>query len=626
MNYNGKGDGNGFDGTEYNYPILYAIKGVTNPDQLRDEDLTRVEGRLHIDALWLAEIEESREPDKGHYFITDDEFRSLCIGLNEGTNGWALLVGLDDETSLSRLEMAMRSSRLGAFAYGKTAAELDNHEFEFIDLGPRETGFIYFGQLLVRYALIYARDLGGVPHEISHSIEEYAPGVILLLGEPGEEERTLIQGLLGVGVPIISLNADYGLIGHINTAEDIHEMMERLWELPNIRARLVTRASAELPVPSGPVYGRESLTKKEVQIRVQSSKHGFMVSKPSDFEEDDVRVNGSMENASGFSILVELGNPKVDPAITMWVDAIVRRVSKYAKGVKVLGRSGGGLELQITGEAHEAGFTLDHLGRLIMTELRNEFPAIGPIRISFILDSDEEERLQPAIDSYKELRRDQIDSASEENLDYFFGCTRCRSFSLAHACTVTPDRPAQCSKPWYMLKAYAVLAPDSTFNPCTLIEKGECLDLMRGEYTGVNASTERRTEGRVKRVYLHTIFEHPHTSCSCFQNIAYYIPELDGIAIMNRGYTGKAPGGVTWTNLANMVAGRQYQGGAATIATKYLHSPKFLQADGGYQRVVWMTERLKTFAGDAIPEEYRKRIATEKDATTINELKSQSSS
>lgn len=147
---------------------------------------------------------------------------------------------------------------------------------------------------------------------------------------------------------------------------------------------------------------------------------------------------------------------------------------------------------------------------------------------------------------------------------------------------------------------------------------------MKGEYTGVNASTERRTEDRVKRVYLHTIFEHPHTSCSCFQNIAYYIPELDGIAIMNRGYQGKAPGGVTWTTLANKVAGRQYQGGAATIATKYLHSPKFLQADGGYKRVVWMTERLKTFAGDAIPEKYRNRIATEKDATTIKELKSHS--
>jgi acetyl-CoA decarbonylase/synthase complex subunit beta len=172
-----------------------------------------------------------------------------------------------------------------------------------------------------------------------------------------------------------------------------------------------------------------------------------------------------------------------------------------------------------------------------------------------------------------------------------------------------------------MLKAYAVLAPGNTYNPCTLIDKGECLDPVKGEYSGINASTETRTEGRVDRVYLHSIFGYPHTACSCFQNVAYYISEVDGIAIMDRGYKGIAPGEMTWTKLANMVAGRQYHDGAATIATQYLRSTKFLQADGGYQRVVWMTEALKNFAGDSIPEEHRARIRTETDVKTIDELK-----
>jgi acetyl-CoA decarbonylase/synthase complex subunit beta len=77
---------------------------------------------------------------------------------------------------------------------------------------------------------------------------------------------------------------------------------------------------------------------------------------------------------------------------------------------------------------------------------------------------------------------------------------------------------------------------------------------------------------------------------------------------------------MTWTRLGNMLAGRQYKGGAATVATAYLRSRKFLQADGGYERVVWMSDFLKKAAGGAIPQALRGSIATENDARTIEEL------
>ncbi len=93
------------------------------------------------------------------------------------------------------------------------------------------------------------------------------------------------------------------------------------------------------------------------------------------------------------------------------------------------------------------------------------------------------------------------------------------------------------------------------------------------------------------------------------------------LAIMNRRNEGEAPNGMTWTKLANLVAGRQYEEGAATIATDYLRSKKFLKADGGYSRVVWMTNVLKKTAGNAIPEELRDAIATENEASTLEELK-----
>ncbi len=607
----------GFDGTEFSLPLLYAIKGVENPNNILSPEM--VKGNEHINRLIYSEIRESEEEDNSLYFITDDRFRSLCVGLNEGTNGWILLVGLDKEINIEYLFSELENKRLKAFVSGTSANILRDSSINFTDLGPRDSGLIYFGQLLVRYALIYGRDLDA--HGITHIIEEFAPGAILLLGDPNNSERTLLQGMLGIGIPVIALRSDHGLTGHVVVSELLSDIMEKVWKLPNIRARNIVKATPEIPVPSGPLFRNETLEKEEKKYIVRGSEHSFIISKPSFVEKDNVYVQGDLNKATGFSLLVEISNHSADPTITLWVDAIIRKVSNYAKGLKIKGTKGGEFELKMTEELLQSGFELKHLGNLIITELRNEFPSIGPLRITIILDREEEAKIKPDINEYVKKRKKLIEEASEDNLENFFGCTRCRSFSLGHACTVTPERPAQCSKPWYMLKAYAVLAPESTYNPCQLIKKGECISPHKGEYRGVNKATDERTNGLTRRVFLHSIFDYPHTACSCFQNIAFYIPEVGGIGVMDRGFQGVAPGDNSWTKLANHVAGGQYKKGAASIATQYLRSPKFLQADGGYSRVVWMSEKLLYFAKNMIPEEHISHISTEKDARTLDELK-----
>jgi len=52
-----------------------------------------------------------------------------------------------------------------------------------------------------------------------------------------------------------------------------------------------------------------------------------------------------------------------------------------------------------------------------------------------------------------------------------------------------------------------------------------------------------------------------------------------------------------------------------------MRSPKFLQADGGYKRVVWMPKQVKEKVKAFIPKELVDKIATEEDAKTIEELK-----
>ena len=476
-----------FEGTVFDYPLLYGITGSKIPEESKIERalsmIAGAEGGYFIEALWLAELAESATPDGDEYFMGDDRFRSFCVGLNEGANGWALLLGDDDAGSFTSLSDELNARKLRIFASGSVASKAESYKGDVKSLGSRETGLVYFAQMLLRYAIIYGRELAGEAHQIAHVVEEYAPGVVFVLGELTGLEELLLQGMLSLGAPVVTLGTDHELVGHVYVADSIPEMVEMAWNLPNIRARLVEPASPDVPVPTGSVFVREKLSEDSIALALKGSSSSFMVVRTSsEVLEDGIVIQESDGVADGFSVLVELGNEAVDPPITLWVEGVLRKLINLAKGVKVSVEGSGGVALKITHEAHDAGFTLYHLGNLVQTELRNEFPEIGPVRVSFITDREEEEKLHPDILAYTEERSRLIKETREEDLDYFYGCTRCRSFSLGHACTVTPDRPAQCSKPWYQLKANAVLNPGDVYDQCVLVEAGECLDPVRGEY------------------------------------------------------------------------------------------------------------------------------------------------
>lgn len=608
-----------YEGTEFRYPLLFGLTGAMEPtEEMTQGALNRIreeKGGHFLDTLWLAEQVESGYEDHVDHFISDDRFRSYCLGLNESTNAWALLMGGDNKLiELARL-LVDRSFKI--HTVGRSGQVLG--DIDIVDYGPRETGVVYFGQLMIRYALIYARIDAGSSHAITHEIEEKAPGVMFVTGELDEMEKSMIQSMLALGVPLVTLGDDRGLTGMVYGRESLEEMVETAWGLPNVRARLVEKAIPEVPLEVGPVFGREKIADPVVEVKGSPESFVVVIPNPSITGDELILKRESLDDVS---ILVELGNPIIDDIVTVGVESTLLRVIKYIKGVQVNLVGGSVDSLQVSDGAKENGFQYEHLLKVIQVELRNKFHEIGPMRISLLLDHDEIEKLSPDIKSFKDERKAHIDGATEESVDAFFGCMRCASFSLSHACTVSPDRPSQCgSSPWWVLKAQALLAPGNVYYKCTLIEKGELIDPEKGEYSGVNKATKERTGGRVERVYLHSIFEHPHTACSCFQNVAYYIPELDGIALVDRKYAGEAPGGWTWTRLANNVAGYQNPDGFTTFATLYLKSPKFFQADGGYDRVVWMTGSLKTIAGDSIRENRKGRIATEKDATSLAEVK-----
>jgi acetyl-CoA decarbonylase/synthase complex subunit beta len=153
------------------------------------------------------------------------------------------------------------------------------------------------------------------------------------------------------------------------------------------------------------------------------------------------------------------------------------------------------------------------------------------------------------------------------------------------------------------------------------IEKGELLDPVKGEYSGVNELVKKKSLGEFNRVWLYTAFGYPHTSCGCFEAAAFYIPEVDAFGVVHRGYKDVTVNGLPFSTIADSTAGGRQVDGFHGLSIEYMRSPKFLQADGGWNRVVWMPTSIMERIKDFIPTELRGKIATENEAKNVDDLK-----
>jgi acetyl-CoA synthase len=102
---------------------------------------------------------------------------------------------------------------------------------------------------------------------------------------------------------------------------------------------------------------------------------------------------------------------------------------------------------------------------------------------------------------------------------------------------------------------------------------------------------------------LYSIMESPMTSCGCFECVLAIIPEANGVMAVNREFTGlETPCGMGFSTLAGSVGGGVQTPGFMGVGKHYLLSRKFLGAEGGLARVVWMTREMKEYLGPLLRE------------------------
>jgi acetyl-CoA synthase len=251
---------------------------------------------------------------------------------------------------------------------------------------------------------------------------------------------------------------------------------------------------------------------------------------------------------------------------------------------------------------------------------------VDKVQVTIFTD---DEKMVPILEEARKAwsaRDERIAGMTDESVDTFYSCTLCQSYAPNHVCIISPERLGLCGAyNWLDGRAAFEINPAGPNQP---VQKGRVIDEIKGQWEGVNEFVYNASNKSVERFNAYSLMEDPMTSCGCFECIIAILPECNGFMIVNREFPGMTPCGMPFTTLAGSVGGGLQTPGFLGIGRLYISSRKFISAEGGQPRIVWMPKELK----EDIAERFNKRaaeigmpdlidkIADETVATTSEEL------
>jgi len=386
----------------------------------------------------------------------------------------------------------------------------------------------------------------------------------------------------------------------------------------------------DIPVDVGVIYEGERIRRQDMQVELggpdQKTKFELVrVKGLNEVEDGKITVVGPdiknipEGNSIPFGIYIEVAGKDVEEELEGVIERRIHEYCNFIEGFMHLNQRYD-IWLRLNKKSFQKGLnSFNYIGKVLMKLYKSELPFIEKIQITFITEPKKVQEIWEQAMKIYEARDAKARGMKDEEVETFYGCTLCQSFAPTHVCIITPQRYSNCgSISWFDGRASARVDPKG---PVFEIQKGELIDPEKGEFSGVNEVVKKKSLGAVNRVWFYTGFGYPHTSCGCFEAVAFYIPEVEGFGIVNRGFKDVTVNGLPFSTLADSTAGGRQVDGFHGISVEYMRSPKFLQADGGWNRIVWVPAAVKERVKDFIPKEAVDKIATENDAKTVDELR-----
>jgi acetyl-CoA synthase len=422
----------------------------------------------------------------------------------------------------------------------------------------------------------------------------------------------------------------------IDGQDDLEKAERLVQKCIEVRGVKVKVADVPVPVPYGSAFEGEVVRRADMRVEFGGKKsRAYEYLYMADLEDvvdgkievigpdfQDVEEQGFMD----LGIVIKVAGRQMQEDFEPVLERQVHYFINGASGIQHIGQRDI-TWIRLSQAAADKGFDLEHFGKILHARFHSDFGAIvDKVEVTIYTDPELlDEWLGKARESY-DFRNKRLADLTDNAVDEFYSCTLCQSFAPDHVCVVSPERLGLCGAyNWLDCKASFSINPTGPNQP---IKLGKVIDDEKGYWTGTNEYAGQASHGVVEEVAMYSIMENPMTACGCFECIVMLVPEANGVLIVNREDSSMTPVGMTFSTLAGMAGGGIQTPGVMGVGKYYLVSPKFISADGGFKRIVWMSSVLKESMADELQAVAERegdpdlidRIADERVATTVEEL------
>jgi len=592
------------------------------------------------------------QPDCNGFF-SDTILRSLGIQLVDGRMpGFAAILGAAPNSKIAvDIVREFQKRQILTFVGSSTkgVSIIDQLKEENIEMGW-DSYIVPYGRDTIsaiyplHWAIRGALTFGGIKKGEALKCLKYCKDRVfafgLTLGEIDDVKYATGAGAINMGFPIIA-DTDIPEIRptgictyeHLVKEKDYKKIVPVCIEVRGVKVKL---SKIPIPVAYSAAFEGERVRREQMYCQFGgkfSKAFEYVHTQPLDkIEDGKIEVIGpeiddiKEGDAMPLGIMVEVAGRKMQKDFEPILERQVHTFLNEAMGIFHMGQRDM-CWLRISKDAKNKGFKLRHFGVILHARLNDTFGAIvdkAQVTI-YTRREDVEKHIVEAQKSYEE-RDARMAGMTDEASDVFYSCTLCQSFAPNHLCIIKPERLGLCG-------AYSFLDAKASFElnptgPNQPIPKGECLDAERGEWKGINDFVFQKSNKTLEKFHGYSIITFPETSCGCFECVVAILPEANGFMVVNREYAGMTPTGMKFSTLAGSVGGGAQTPGFMGIGRLYIVSNKFILAEGGLKRIVWMTKELKEGLGDRLKKKCQElgipdlidKIADETNATTSEEL------
>jgi acetyl-CoA synthase len=403
-----------------------------------------------------------------------------------------------------------------------------------------------------------------------------------------------------------------------------------------VRGLKVAVADVPVPVAYGPAFEGERVRGDDIYLECGGGRTHmveWVTSKRMEKVEDGkIQVVGpeitDVEAGSKLplAIVVEVAGREMQEDFEPILERQIHHLINYAQGVMHIGQRDIAW-LRISKSAVEKGFKLEHIGAILHAKLHQDFGRIfDKMQVTIYTEADKVEKIVEEAKKVYAVRDARIEGMTDETTDMYYSCTLCQSFAPSHVCVISPERTGLCgSYNWMDCKAAYEISPTGPNQP---VAKGATIDARLGQWQGVNDFVYKASRGKIDHYNFYSIINDPMTTCGCCECIAAVLPICNGVMTVNREYMDMTPCGMKFTTLAGTIGGGISTPGFVGHGKYNTTQRKFLSAEGGIKRLVWMpkslkeeiAEKFKTRAGDLGIPDLLDRIADESIGTTEEEI------